>query len=295
MADLANSAFRGCFIALPRPLSSDGYPSWTLGCEPLDSDDEDMPDIMIDPGDGCFSFVNTSDVSKTFYATIGDCRKIVNSDACDILALNVQEWGIKYVTFVALVHARSMLHLCTLVDFQSVSVASDIQDYLVTVRPADCYSLECFPLLGTEFACTQSEGGLLTHFAHPSTFFAVDFRCPIGTEIVATFDGEVVEVRNDSEVTGVHVTNLFSWNSLMIKSTNSPHVFAEYVHIRKDSVRVSVGTIVKAGEVICESGEAGFCPEPHLHFEVHREACPGSPSVPLLWKGRSFQEGSFYP
>ena len=32
---------------------------------------------------------------------------------------------------------------------------------------------------GPPFLCTQSAGGALTHFAHPSTFYAVDFRASV--------------------------------------------------------------------------------------------------------------------
>ena len=30
-----------------------------------------------------------------------------------------------------------------------------------------------------------------------------------------------------------------------------------------------VGDTVTKGEQICESGDVGFCPEPHLHLQMH--------------------------
>jgi murein DD-endopeptidase MepM/ murein hydrolase activator NlpD len=53
----------------------------------------------------------------------------------------------------------------------------------------------------------------------------------------------------------------------------------EYVHIEPHSVRVKVGDHVKAGQVLCTSGNVGFAPEPHLHFEVHRTDDLKGPSV----------------
>ena len=42
----------------------------------------------------------------------------------------------------------------------------------------------------------------------------------------------------------------------------------EYVHVRAHSARVCAGERVRRGQVLCESGDAGFCPVPHLHIEV---------------------------
>lgn len=38
------------------------------------------------------------------------------------------------------------------------------------------------------------------------------------------------------------------------------------------SATVKVGDKVSVGQKICESGEAGFCPTPHLHIQV-RKSC----------------------
>jgi hypothetical protein len=43
-------------------------------------------------------------------------------------------------------------------------------------------------------------------------------------------------------------------------------VCIEYVHIRGGSARVALGDRVRSGQIICESGAAGFCPE--VHFVV---------------------------
>jgi hypothetical protein len=118
-------------------------------------------------------------------------------------------------------------------------------------------------------------------------------------------------------VAGVHVDNLFAWNSITITQSSSPAASAassaasspsvssvpaastsssssssssfsstpsspsplciEYVHIRGGSARFAVGDRVRRGQIVCESGAAGFCPEVRrrllLCFCVFRSVC----------------------
>lgn len=122
-----------------------------------------------------------------------------------------------------------------------------------------------FPLQGGPFLCTQSFNGEFTHFK-AETYHAVDWRCPVGTPVLAVADGEVVEVCDTQTATGIHTQNLFAWNSIMLKLNSGEYV--EYVHIKAKSAKVAVGEKVSAGKIICESGDVGFCPEPHLHLQV---------------------------
>lgn len=132
--------------------------------------------------------------------------------------------------------------------------------------PGVCEGSIGFPLKGKgPFLCTQGCNGCLTHFK-PETYHAVDWRCPVGTPVVAVGDGEVVEVSDKESVSGIHTKNLFVWNSIMLKLSSG--VFVEYVHIKQNSAKVKVGDKVKKGQVICESGNVGFCPEPHLHLQL---------------------------
>lgn len=148
--------------------------------------------------------------------------------------------------------------------------------------------------------CTQSSGGHLTHFAHPSTFHAVDFRCDVGTPVLALFSGRVLEVRQQSCVTGPHASNLFSWNSILLQRVNEgqeegTELFAEYVHIHHEGVAVKEGQLVQRGQLLCLSGEAGFCPEPHLHLQVTRSRDVAAPSVPIYFAGEAVTAGRRYP
>jgi murein DD-endopeptidase MepM/ murein hydrolase activator NlpD len=68
----------------------------------------------------------------------------------------------------------------------------------------------------------------------------------------------------------MQVSLLFRYNSLTLLLEDGTTT-VEYVHIRAGSSRVVVGERVVPGQVLCESGQAGFCPTPHLHIEAHRE------------------------
>ena len=66
----------------------------------------------------------------------------------------------------------------------------------------------------------------------------------------------------------------------------------EYVHIQAGSATVSVGDRVFEGQVICLSGDVGFCPGPHLHIQAHWSAAPGAESIPMGWRG---PDGVYFP
>ena len=193
--------------------------------------------------------------------------------------------------------------------WSQVEIESDVQQWSFHPNVNDEHSyLLHFPFYGNEdeevekeakeqhatqsHQCIQSENGNLTHFFH-GNYHAIDFSCPIGTPLFSSTDGIVVEVKDDGggghhdnqsnshdeqcnrikEVSGIAATNLFHWNSIMIKSTDvepSDPLFIEYVHIQTNSCVVKVGDSVKRGQFICRSGSVGFSPEPHLHMAAYR-------------------------
>ena len=81
----------------------------------------------------------------------------------------------------------------------------------------------------------------------------------------------MLEVSQSRSLTGVAVSNLYAWNSVMIRCDgDGGDLIVEYVHVKKDSAVVKVGDTVRRGQKVCESGEVGFSPEPHLHFTAFR-------------------------
>lgn len=61
-------------------------------------------------------------------------------------------------------------------------------------------------------------------------------------------------------------------------------LYAEYVHIKAFSSRVKVGEKVNAGDVLCASGEIGFCPEAHLHIQICTSEKDDAVTVPFTFK-----------
>ncbi len=69
-----------------------------------------------------------------------------------------------------------------------------------------------------------------------------------------------------------HTTCTGQWNVVEIEHANGYRVF--YGHLRRDSVVVTVGQTVTAGQTLGVAGSSGCSSHPHLHLEVHD--CSGS-------------------
>jgi len=171
-------------------------------------------------------------------------------------------------------------------DLNDVDLFSDVNELSVHPEPEwfDDRLVYPFPLEGkgdNSYLCTQGVNGAFTHF-YCQTYHAIDFACNVGTSVVSVGDGEVVEVKDENSVGGIHVRNLFLWNSMIIKMDDG--IFVEYVHIRNRSALVKVGDRVVQGQKICESGDVGFCPQPHLHIQMHTSKEKNAPTVKFALK-----------
>ena len=96
----------------------------------------------------------------------------------------------------------------------------------------------------------------------------IDIANRTGTPIIATADGKVVQVRNDS---------------MMGKYLVIDHGYGfrtRYGHLSQ--FKVKVGQKVKRGDVIALMGSTGYSTGPHLHYEVIRNGKFLSPSKYLL-------------
>ena len=54
-----------------------------------------------------------------------------------------------------------------------------------------------------------------------------------------------------------------------------------YVHVAAHPARVVAGERATAGQAVCAWGNVGFCPEPHLHVELHLDRAQRAPSAPF--------------
>lgn len=113
---------------------------------------------------------------------------------------------------------------------------------------------------GVSRLCVQGVRGIVSH--RGDSRFAYDFYMPVGTDICAARDGEVVRVVQEHDGNGVNWPN----NLVIIRHEDGTR--ACYAHIRKGGSYVTQGQQVRQGEVIAASGNVGNSMMPHLHFHV---------------------------
>jgi hypothetical protein len=279
----------GCYI-VRRDLS----PPWLIQWEDVDPDEfqgEEVPDVAIDTEEQTLSLCNVESTTKIAYITVFEAT-IRGANGEDLpLGYSTTNQGetAHCATFIVLCPPRVFVHLCFLDpgsdrDITDIRIESDVQPWEKHPNPKDEHPQRLgFPLLGGPFLCTQGEDGELTHF-FAGNLHAIDFRCPVGTPVLAVADGVVVEAKDANTLTGIAVMNLFEWNSILIRLDEGRHsgqfngpLFVEYVHIQKTDVKP--GDRVERGQVIGESGSVGFSPEPHLHFSAFRSPEPTAPTV----------------
>jgi murein DD-endopeptidase MepM/ murein hydrolase activator NlpD len=97
---------------------------------------------------------------------------------------------------------------------------------------------------------------------------AVDIAVDIGTEVLAPFDGVIVEMKDSSEKYGETEDYATEVNFLTIKHTNGE--YSQFLHLAKDSSLVKVGHTVKKGQKVAETGLSGWMTAPHLHWIVFK-------------------------
>jgi len=113
--------------------------------------------------------------------------------------------------------------------------------------------------------------------------WAWDFRMPSGVPIVAAGDGTVRLARGDSAKGGCDPSFAPDANYVVISHPNG--LETQYLHL--ESVVVTAGDKVKAGDLLGYSGKTGWACGSHLHFKAARADGSGwnNPSVPARIKG----------
>lgn len=136
---------------------------------------------------------------------------------------------------------------------------------------------------GNDFPITQAYPAAVTHDT-PDSEHAIDIAMPIGTDILAARSGIVFEVAGHNFKGGIdRAENAHSAN--FVRILHNDGTFAVYAHLNWDSVRVSPGDYVVAGQYIADSGNTGFSSGPHLHFAVQRNVGMAIQSVPVQFRG----------
>jgi murein DD-endopeptidase MepM/ murein hydrolase activator NlpD len=97
---------------------------------------------------------------------------------------------------------------------------------------------------------------------------ALDFKMPEGTEICAMREGEVIEIKSNSNKGCPSKSCVNDGNFILIK--HSDGTLAEYFHLKYQGVKVKIGQKIKQGEVIGLSGNTGWSTSSHLHVMVYK-------------------------
>jgi len=96
----------------------------------------------------------------------------------------------------------------------------------------------------------------------------VDIIAPRGNLIYAVVDGTITKVYDNASLTG---------NGVRLTMADGTYFF--YAHLDTIAPNITVGTVVKAGQILGTNGATGNTTTPHLHFEVHpRGGAPVDPT-----------------
>lgn len=93
--------------------------------------------------------------------------------------------------------------------------------------------------------------------------YAFDFAMPIGSDVAAARDGEVVAVQ-EAFADGTRVPG--EENYVFVRHADG--TLGRYYHLTTNGARVAVGDRVVRGQIIGRSGNSGASAGPHLHFDV---------------------------
>jgi murein DD-endopeptidase MepM/ murein hydrolase activator NlpD len=98
----------------------------------------------------------------------------------------------------------------------------------------------------------------------------VDYASAIGTPVKAIENGRVIyagasklKFPNGEPAGGGFIVKIRH-------KVNDEWITSAYMHLRKGSLAVKKGDLVKEGQVIALSGNTGESTGPHLHFEIQR-------------------------
>ncbi len=147
---------------------------------------------------------------------------------------------------------------------------------------------------GNTFKLHQGYNGRFSHQGEN----ALDFTMPVGTEIVATRDGIVIQVV-DNNNEGCPRMSCMELNNY-ITILHNDGTYSKYVHLDFKGAKVKVGDTVVTGQLIALSGNTGFSSGPHLHFVCYLPSIENVITLETKFriddgsKSVYLQEGTYY-
>lgn len=117
---------------------------------------------------------------------------------------------------------------------------------------------------------TSNEQNSLAHV--DDLINSIDYDAPERTPIYAALNGQVISVKDNSNVGGTD--KKFEGDGNYIEILHKNNEISEYEHLRQHSAKVKVGDRVSTGDIIAEVGNTGWSECPHLHFMVYPKDSP---------------------
>jgi len=96
---------------------------------------------------------------------------------------------------------------------------------------------------------------------------AIDLCAPMGAPVIAARGGVVIKVVNSYSQGGMDERHFNFGNRVDVAHEDG--TVAMYAHLAPDSAQVSVGQVVKTGDVLGAVGMTGMTSRSHLHFAVY--------------------------
>ena len=119
---------------------------------------------------------------------------------------------------------------------------------------------------GESYIVSQAPNGPMTTHFEPYNRNAIDFVMPEGTPVNAARSGKIVGTEASYKAGGYDRTLLDKANYVDVLHDDG--TVASYVHLKENSLVVTIGQKVSAGEKLALSGSTGYSSGPHLHFSV---------------------------
>ncbi|NLU33218.1 MAG: M23 family metallopeptidase [Clostridiaceae bacterium] len=84
-----------------------------------------------------------------------------------------------------------------------------------------------------------------------------------------------------------HIYDQVVNNSKIIEKDRCISLMIILWHLRKDSILVKVGDVVKAGDPLAKVGNSGICHAPHLHIHAAKRHFLYGEGVPVTYDSRN--------
>lgn len=160
----------------------------------------------------------------------------------------------------------------------SVGTPSDIQEDHSNLRA---------PFAGS-FQISQAFNGGYSHNL-PGNRYAMDIAMPVGTPILASKSGTVLDMRDSYDGHSKNPADRAKTN--YVRLLHADGTMTLYAHLKTGSGVVGPGQHVKAGQLLALSGNTGYSTGPHLHFAVQRNDGTRLISIPFNLKGITPKKG----